>query len=80
LKALGDIKDESPPELLLVTDSEFASTANALAAQGGKLAAAAKAAFEAASNKEQPVTGEAVRMAPGTHARSWPSRRNWPPG
>ena len=33
----------------------------ASAAQGGKLAEAAKAALEAANNKEKPVTGEALR-------------------
>ncbi len=63
LYRLGDAKDgaEQLSQLGLITDGEFAYAASALTAQGGKLAEAAKAAMEAANNKEKPVEGDALR-------------------
>jgi len=44
-----------------ITDGEFGYTINAISPQAAKLAEAAKAALEAANNKEKPVAGEALR-------------------
>jgi Ca-activated chloride channel family protein len=61
LKEPAQLGQAAGEQLAAITDGEFAYTASAISPHAAKLAEAAKAAFDAANNKEKPVEGDAPR-------------------